>query len=350
MRFSQLLTQLSEVSEATPRQLGQDPELRGAESIERAGAGQLSFLEAGSALAASLAATGAGALLLPARGDDARGLQEQASARGLAWVALADPRLGFAEALDQLYPRPRPQPGVHASAVVESGAELAPDVHLGAHVVIASGSRIASGCVLHPGVVVYADVEIGQGCEIHAGAVLHPGSRLGSGCVVHSNAVIGSEGFGFVPTATGWRKMPQTGQVVLEDGVEVGCGSTIDRPSVGETRIGAGTKIDNLVHIGHGVITGKGCALAAQVGIAGGARLGNGVILAGQVGLANKAVMGDRSIASSKSGIHGEVAAGEVVSGYPAIPNRLWLRCSAVFSKLPELARAIRALEKRQQD
>jgi UDP-3-O-[3-hydroxymyristoyl] glucosamine N-acyltransferase len=116
---------------------------------------------------------------------------------------------------------------------------------------------------------------------------------------------------------------------------------------VGETRIGAGTKIDNLVHIGHGVTTGRGCALAAQVGIAGGARLGHGVILAGQVGLANKAVMGDRSIASSKSGVDGEVAAGEVVSGYPAIPNRLWLRCSAVFNKLPELARAVRQLEKR---
>ena len=349
MRFSELLTQLSEVSEATPRQLGQDPELGGAESIERASTGQLSFLEAGSALAAALAATGASALLLPARGEEAPALQEQASARGLAWVALADPRLGFAEALDRLYPRPRPQPGVHASAVVDAGADVAVDVHLGAHVVVASGSSIAGGCVLHPGVVVYDDVAIGPDCEIHAGAVLHPGTRLGRACVVHSNAVIGSEGFGFVPTASGWRKMPQTGRVVLEDGVEVGCGSTIDRPSVGETRIGAGTKIDNLVHIGHGVTTGRGCALAAQVGIAGGARLGNGVILAGQVGLANKAVMGDRSIASSKSGIHGEVAAGEVVSGYPAIPNRLWLRCSAAFSKLPELAKAIRALEKRQQ-
>jgi UDP-3-O-[3-hydroxymyristoyl] glucosamine N-acyltransferase len=165
--------------------------------------------------------------------------------------------------------------------------------------------------------------------------------------VVHSNAVIGSEGFGFVPTALGWRKMPQTGQVILEEAVEVGCGSTIDRPSVGETRIGAGTKIDNLVHIGHGVRMGKACALAAQVGIAGGATLGNGVILAGQVGLANKASMGDGSIASSKSGIHGEVAAGQVVSGYPAIPNRLWLRCSATFNKLPELAKALRQLEKR---
>ena len=164
--------------------------------------------------------------------------------------------------------------------------------------------------------------------------------------MINSNAVIGSEGFGFVPTAAGWRKMPQTGQVVLEDGVEMGCGSTVDRPSVGETRIGAGTKIDNLVQIGHGVSTGRGCALASQVGIAGGARLGNGVILAGQVGVANRAVIGDRAIASSKSGIHGEVAAGEVVSGFPAIPNRVWLRCSAAFNKLPEMAKALRELKR----
>ena len=217
-------------------------------------------------------------------------------------------------------------------------------MHVGARAVIAAAVEIGNGCIIHPGVVIYDDVVIGEGCELHANAVLHPGSRLGKGCVVHSTAVVGSEGFGFVPTAQGWRKMPQTGLVVLEDGVEVGCGSTIDRPSVGETRIGAGTKIDNLVQVGHGVVTGKGCAMASQVGIAGGARLGNGVILAGQVGVANRAVIGDRAIASSKSGIHGEVAAGEVVSGYPAIPNRLWLRCSAAFNKLPEMARTLRKL------
>ena len=346
MRFSHLLSQLSQFTAETPHHLGPDPELSGAEALDRAAAGQLSFLESDHALAAALASTGASAVLIPAKGDAAAELQRQASARGLAWVALPDPRLGFAEALDALFPRQPLPAGLHPSAVVDPTAQVDATCHLGAQVVVGAGCRIAAGCVLHPQVVLYADVELGEGCELHAGAVLHPGSRLGRGCVVHANAVIGSEGFGFVPTAQGWRKMPQTGRVVLEDGVEVGCGSTIDRPSVGETRIGAGTKIDNLVHIGHGVTTGRGCALAAQVGIAGGARLGNGVILAGQVGLANKAVMGDRSIASSKSGIHGEVAAGEVVSGYPAIPNRLWLRCSAAFNKLPELARAIRSLEK----
>jgi len=340
MRFSSLLTHLSEVEEATPRHLGPDPDLNGAEALDRAGPCQLAFLEAGNALAAALSATGAAALLLPPDPE----LQALASERGIAWVALKNPRLGFAQALAALHP-PTPKPaGIHPSAVVDPSATVAAEAHVGAHAVIGAGCRVPRGCTLHPGVILYEDVELGEGCEIHAGAVLHPGSRLGAGCVVQSNAVIGAEGFGFVPTATGWVKMPQTGRVVLEDGVEVGCGSTIDRPSVGETRIGAGTKIDNLVHVGHGVVTGRGCALAAQVGIAGGAVLGDGVILAGQVGVANKAVIGDRAIASSKSGIHGEVAAGEVVSGYPAIPNRLWLRCSAAFNKLPEMARTLRRL------
>ncbi|MEY3930025.1 MAG: UDP-3-O-(3-hydroxymyristoyl)glucosamine N-acyltransferase [Cyanobacteriota bacterium] len=355
MRFSELLSHLSEVQaagglQASRHDLAGDPVVSTAAALDLAQSSQISFLEPGNALAAALAASGASAVLLPARGEEAEAAQEQASARGMAWIALADPRLGFAEALDLLYPR-RPRPaGIHATAVVDPDAVVGMGSHVGAQVVISADVRIGAGCTLHPHVVIYEDVEIGEGCELHAGAVLHPGCRLGRGCVVHSNAVIGSEGFGFVPTAKGWRKMPQTGQVVLEDGVEVGCGSTIDRPSVGETRIGAGTKIDNLVHVGHGVITGQGCALAAQVGIAGGARLGHGVILAGQVGLANKAVMGDRSIASSKSGVHGEVAAGEVVSGYPAIPNRLWLRCSAVFNKLPDLARTLRQLEKGRPD
>ena len=345
MRFSELLSHLSDVTDASPRHLAGDPELQGAEALDRASSGQLSFLERGNALAAAVAGTGASAVLIPARGEEAEALQQQAKDRGLAWVALNDPRLAFAEALEALYPRSRPATGIHPSAVVDPSTVVGMGTHVGAQVVIGANVQIGASCILHPRVVLYDDVQIGEGCELHAGAVLQPGTRLGRGCVVHSNAVIGSEGFGFVPTANGWRKMPQTGQVVLEDGVEVGCGSTIDRPSVGETRIGAGTKIDNLVHIGHGVVTGRGCALAAQVGIAGGAKLGNGVILAGQVGVANRATIGDRAIASSKSGIHGDVAAGEVVSGYPAIPNRLWLRCSAVFNKLPDMARSLRQLK-----
>jgi UDP-3-O-[3-hydroxymyristoyl] glucosamine N-acyltransferase len=348
MRFSQLLSQLSEAQAGAlpPHFPAHDPELRGASALHQAGPGDLAFLEEGHALATAAATTAAAVVLIPARGEESAELRRQLEARGVAWIALADPRLGFAEALEQLYPTPQPSPGIHPTAVVDPTAQVSSQSHLGAHVVVGARVRIDAGCTLHPHVVLYDDVEIGPGCVLHAGAVVHPGSSLAVGCVLQSNTVIGGEGFGFVPTAAGWRKMPQTGRVVLEAGVEVGSGSAIDRPAVGETRIGAGTKIDNLVHIGHGVSTGRGCALAAQVGIAGGARLGNGVILAGQVGLANRAVMGDRAIASSKSGVHGEVAAGEVVSGYPAIPNRLWLRCAAAFNKLPEMARALRQLEK----
>ena len=343
MRFSSLIKAL-QAGESGLRwsQPGQDPDLSGAAALDQAVGDQLSFLEAGNVLSASLSDSAVGALLLP----DQQDLIDLATPRGIAFAVVSDPRLAFAEALDCLHPRQRPQADIHPTAVIDERAVVGPGTAIAARVCIGAGSRVGADCIVHPGVVIYDDVVIADGCELHANAVLHPGSRLGRRCVVNSNAVVGSEGFGFVPTAKGWRKMPQTGQVVLEDGVEVGCGSTIDRPSVGETRIGAGTKIDNLVQIGHGVSTGRGCAFAAQVGIAGGARIGHGVILAGQVGVANRAVIGDRAIASSKSGIHGEVAAGEVVSGYPAIPNRLWLRCSAAFSKLPELARTVRELKR----
>ena len=165
---------------------------------------------------------------------------------------LKDPRLAFAESLELLHPRRRPLAEIHPTAVIDERAVVGSGVAIAPRVCIGAGSRIGAGSIIHPGVVIYDDVVVGEDCVLHANAVLHPGSRLGRGCVVNSNAVVGSEGFGFVPTAKGWRKMPQTGQVILEDGVEVGCGSTIDRPSVGETRIGAGTKIDNLVQIGHG--------------------------------------------------------------------------------------------------
>ena len=243
MRFSQLLSQLSEVQAAGGIQslqhhLGEDPELGAAAALDQALSGQISFLEAGNALAAALNASGASAVLLPAKGNECEAAQAEATAKGMAWVALADPRLGFAETLDTLYPRAPKPPGVHPSAVIAPEAVVGMGSHVGANVVIGSDVQIGASCTIHPNVVIYDDVQIGDGCELHAGAVLHPGSRLGRACVVHSNAVVGSEGFGFVPTASGWRKMPQTGLVVLEDAVEVGCGSTIDRPSVGETRIG----------------------------------------------------------------------------------------------------------------
>ncbi|MGB8697927.1 MAG: UDP-3-O-(3-hydroxymyristoyl)glucosamine N-acyltransferase, partial [Thermosynechococcaceae cyanobacterium] len=166
---------------------------------------------------------------------------------------------------------------------------------------------------------------------------LHERSQIGKDCVIHSGVVIGGEGFGFVPTATGWFKMPQSGHVVLEDAVEVGSNSTIDRPSVGETRIGQGTKIDNLVQIGHGCQIGSHCVLVSQVGLAGGVRLGDHVILAGQAGVAEKMSIGSGAIITAQAGVIQDVAAGEIVSGTPAMPNKLWLRTSLLLRRLPEL-------------
>ena len=349
MYFSHLINTLRQGSAGLQRQYqayGEDPVICGAASLEQASPNQLSFLEEGNSLVAELEKSQAGAVLLPDQ-DDLIALSEN---HGLAWAAFTNPRLAFAESLEILYPARRIVAEIHPSAVIAERVELAAGVSIGAQVYIGEDCKIGAGTILHPGVVLYPNVIIEENCEVHANAVLHLGCRLGRGCVIHSNAVIGSEGFGFVPTEQGWRKIPQTGQVFLEENVEVGCNSAIDRPAVGETRIGAGTKIDNLVQIGHGVAVGHGCALASQVGIAGGARLGNGVILAGQVGVANRVVIGDRTIASSRSGVHSEVPAGQVVSGFPAIANRRWLRCSAIYKKLPEMANDLRKLKQSIED
>ncbi len=175
-------------------------------------------------------------------------------------------------------------------------------------------------------------------------------SKIGSDCVIHSGAVIGGEGFGFVPIPDGWYKIQQSGYVVLEDGVEIGCNSTVDRPTVGITRIGKNSKLDNLVHVAHGCTVGENCALAAQVGLAGGVKLGNRVILAGQVGVANQAEIGDNAIASAQTGIHGNIKAGEAVSGSPAVPNKLYLKVSAIYKKLPEMYKIFQALKKDRRD
>jgi len=343
MRFSELLAALDSLQPEDGRWLGDDPLLHGAASLEQAQKGQLSFLEPNNPMKSALPRCGASAVLLPAGEEH---LHRCAQDQGMAWAASTDPRLSFAEALDCLYPRQRPTPGCHPTAVVPASAQVAGSASLAAGVVVGEHCHVGERAVLHPGVVLYDHVWIGEGCELHSNVVVHSRSRLGCNCVVQANGVIGGEGFGFVPTSKGWRKMPQTGCVVLEDEVEVGCGSTVDRPAVGETRLGAGTKVDNLVQIGHGVVTGPGCAFAAQVGIAGGAAIGRGVILAGQVGVGNRVSIGDGVIASSKAGVHANVGPGEVVSGFPVLPNRLWLRASALFARLPQLERSLKALQK----
>ena len=326
--------------------LNNNPIILSAASFENAKENDLSFIDNNSELSIRklIKVSKASALLLPA---DDEFINEQLNKISIDWIKLKEPKIAFAETLEILYPSEIEKEGIHKSAVIGENVKIGPGVSIGANVYIGDNTDIGGGTIIHPGVVVYNKVSIGARNIIHSNSVIHSGSEIGEECVINANAVIGGEGFGFIPTSSGWKKMPQVGIVILKNKVRIGSGTTVDRPSVGETIIGEDTKIDNQVQIGHGVITGKGCAIAAQAGIAGGAQIGNQVILAGQVGVSNRVKVGDRVIASSKSGLVTNIEAGKVVSGFPAIPNKLWLRCSANFKKLPEIAKAIRELNRR---
>ncbi|WP_269610164.1 UDP-3-O-(3-hydroxymyristoyl)glucosamine N-acyltransferase [Prochlorococcus marinus] len=347
MQFNEIVENLKQgQSGVVDFKIKNNPVILTAASLDKAKENEISFLDNNSPLDLRnlIKISKASALLLPANDNY---IVEMAKKISVDWILLKEPKIAFAETLEFLYPSNIEIEGIHKSAVIGKNVKISPGVSIGANAYIGDNTEIGAGTIVHAGVVVYKNVCIGAKNILHANSVIHSGSTLGDECVINANAVIGGEGFGFVPTSHGWKKMPQVGIVILKNKVEVGSGSTIDRPSVGETIIGEDTKIDNLVQIGHGVTTGKGCAMAAQVGIAGGAQIGDGVILAGQVGVSNRVKIGDRVIASSKTGIVTNIEAGKVVSGFPAIPNKLWLRCSANFKKLPEIAKAIRQLDRR---
>ena len=347
MQFKEIVENLKQgQSGVIDFKIKNNPVILTAASLEQAKENDISFLDNNSPtnLKNLIETSKASALLLPSNDNYIVDIAKKIS---VDWILLKEPKIAFAETLGFLYPYEKEKEGIHESAVIGKNVKIGPGVSIGANVFIGDNTEIGAGTIVHAGVVIYKKVRIGTKNLIHANSVIHSGSTLGDECVINANAVVGGEGFGFVPTSKGWKKMPQVGIVILKNKVEIGSGSTIDRPSVGETIIGEDTKIDNLVQIGHGVTTGKGCAIAAQVGIAGGAQIGNGVILAGQVGVSNKVKIGDRVIASSKTGIVSNIEAGKVVSGFPAIPNKLWLRCSANFKKLPEIAKAIRQLDPR---
>ncbi|MEM9508209.1 MAG: UDP-3-O-(3-hydroxymyristoyl)glucosamine N-acyltransferase [Cyanobacteria bacterium P01_E01_bin.35] len=342
MKFQDLVTQLGKVAKNNSLSQNQNlnPELKGVAAIDSAVKGSLSYVEGGK-FTAMIATTDADALILPPSED----LQSQASARDIAWIATPNPRLLFAQAIALYYQPFTPSPSIHPSAVIAPNTSVGQDVSIGAHAVIQEGVTIGDRVTIHPNVVIYPDVNIGKDTILHANCTIHERSQIGSGCVIHSGAVIGSEGFGFVPTATGWYKMEQSGYTVLEDGVEIGCNSAVDRPAVGETRIGRNTKLDNLVQIGHGCQIGRNCAFASQVGLAGGAIIGNGVMLGGQVGVANQVTVGDRVIATGQTGITGNVPTGEMVSGMPHIPSRLYRKLFVMYKRLPEMYQIYKELK-----
>jgi UDP-3-O-[3-hydroxymyristoyl] glucosamine N-acyltransferase len=259
-----------------------------------------------------------------------------------------DPYVTFARALGLFADAWRPPAGVHRLALVEPGAVIAADASIGPFVVVSGGARIGARTILYPHVSVGRDAQIGADCVIHAHVSIRERVTLGDRVVLQDGVVIGADGYGFARRRDGTHeKIPQIGGVVIEDDVEIGANTTIDRPAVGETRIGAGSKIDNLVQIAHGVQVGRNVLLAAQVGVAGSSVIEDQVTLAGQVGVAGHLTVGKGTIATAQTGIPNSVDPGSFISGYPAIPNRDWLKSSVVFRKLPELRRLLADLERR---
>jgi UDP-3-O-[3-hydroxymyristoyl] glucosamine N-acyltransferase len=337
--FKALVQQLSiaETHTSLALQPHLNPTVTGVAAIAQAPSGTISFIE-NSALVPELATTQASVVILPQQPES---LQTTATERGIAWIVTTQTRLVFAQTLALFYQPWQPEAIIHPTAVIDPTVTLGTEVAVGAHVTLEAGCKIGNNVCIYPNVVVYPGVEIGDCTVLHANCVIHERTVIGQDCMIHSGAVIGSEGFGFVPIATGWVKMQQSGRVVLEDGVEVGCNSTIDRPSVGETRIGKGTKIDNLVQIAHGCQIGQHCVLVSQVGLAGAVQLGDGVVIAGQSGVIEKIKIGARAIVTAKTAVFQDVEAGQTVSGIPAVPNKLWLRTTVLIRRLPELFRKL---------
>lgn len=304
-------------------------------TLESAGPNDLSFLT-NPRYRAAAAASAAGAVLV---GEPASGLG------GVDLLVAKDPYLALARILSHLHPQPKPAPGIHPSAIVDGNARIDAAASVGAGCIIGRDSRIEADVVLHPGVVVGEGCEIGSGSELHPGVVLYARTSIGRRCIIHGGAVLGSDGFGFATHAGGHEKIPQLGRVVIEDDVEIGANTTIDRAMLEETRIGAGTKIDNLVQIGHNVQIGAGSLLAGQSGVAGSANLGKGTILAGQAGVAGHLEIGDGARVAAASAVFKSVPAGSTVAGIPAREVGAWRREQALIRRLAELQRRLKAVE-----
>lgn len=313
--------------------------ITGIVGIETAAAGHLTFI-ANPKYAAAAKTTRASAVLVS---EDFPGLPTESTAA----LRIKNPYLAFAKAIEFFYQAPQYAPGVHPTAVVDASAKIGRNAHLGPYVVVGADVTIGDDAVLLAHTVIYTGARIGHRFFAHAHAVVREHCRVGDGVILQNGAIIGADGYGFAKDDQGvWYKIVQSGVAVLEDKVEVQANACIDRASIGETRIGEDTKVDNLVQVGHGSSVGQHTMLCAQVGLAGSTEVGSDVILAGQVGVAGHCRIGDKVVATAQSGIPNDVEAGKMVSGYPAVDNKQWLRSVAVFNKLPELAKAVREAKK----
>ena len=304
--------------------------------LDRAGASDLTFLAA-QRYAPLFAETRAGVALISPELAEERGTVP-------ARIVVAQPHEAMLRVLPELYVPPQRQPGVHASAVIGRGATVGRDACIGPHTVIGAGATLGDRVTIDAGCAIGDDAHVGDDSHLYSNVSVYPRARIGRRVIVHAGARIGSDGFGYVFHEGAHQKIPHVGRCVVEDDVEIGANTTIDRGSIDDTVIGPGTKIDNLVHIGHNVRIGALCLIMAQVGIAGSTHIEDGVILAGQVGLAGHITVGKGARLGAQAGVFGDVPAGETWSGYPARPHKEALRAYAALFKISGLMKRIERL------
>ena len=312
-------------------------EIRGLAGLESADGGELSFAEGERALAAA-SASRAGCILVP----------EEAAIEGHTTIAVPHPKLAFVRAAEAILPATPPAPSIHPTAIIAASAKLAADVVVGPHVVIEGGAKVGASTQLGAGVHIGEGVEVGAQCIFYPRVTIYPGVRVGNRVILHAGVVVGSDGFGYVFAEGRHHKFPQIGQVIVEDDVEIGSNSTVDRGSLGTTVIGQGTKIDNLVQIAHNVRIGRHCVIASQTGISGSVEIGDYVVMGGQVGIGDHVRVEDRAILGGGAGIlPGKIVRrGEVVWGRPGRPLAEFKKMYAHLSHLPELARKVKEISR----
>jgi UDP-3-O-[3-hydroxymyristoyl] glucosamine N-acyltransferase len=312
-------------------------EVTGVKGIEEAGPKEITFV-ANPRYAGLARKTRAAAVLVEPE------FQEIAAAT----LRIQNPYLAFSRALGLFYQPPVYSPGIHPTAVIDPTAEIGEGAHVGAYVVVGPGVRIGPHATLLPHVVLYPGVRAGSHLFAHAHAVVREDCILGDHVTLENGAIVGADGFGFAKNEAGhWEKIPQSGPVRLGNRVDVQANACIDRATVGATEIGDGTKVDNLVQVGHGSRVGENTLLCAQTGLAGSSVVGNNVILAGQTGIAGHCSVGDGVILTAQSAVSHDVPPGKTISGSPGFDNRVWLRAVTIFQRLPELLKRLDRLEKK---
>jgi UDP-3-O-[3-hydroxymyristoyl] glucosamine N-acyltransferase len=317
---------------------GADRPLFGAAPLESASETDLSFAASAKSFAAAQSSA-AGCLIAPPSYEPAD---------GQSVIRAASPRAFFAQAISILYPPRALHPGVHPSSQLEDDVALASTAEIGPLSTIGRGSVIGPHTRLGPGCHVGRDVHIGSHCLVHAHSTIYDHTRIGDRVILHSGCVLGADGFGFAPSGGRWVKFPQVGRVEIEDDVEIGANSCVDRAALGRTRVGAGSKLDNMVHVGHNCDIGRNVVVAAQTGFSGGVTVGDGVIIGGQVGVGDKARIEAGVILGSGSGVLTSkiVRAGQPLWGTPARPLKEYLEQLALFARLPELFAEVKRLRK----